>query len=186
MKQFQIKRKVIARAFACQLEKNPHATMGNGVIDFSFTDEQYDTLHQAIDRGWICVTGKAADQLVLTAYWLWCETEQRPWVKVTRRRKFCQCDLDMYTTSYNLSEWGLDRVAHLFRQTLRGRRGKVIADVGNWSVCNRIPVEEMEYVASTLFEIGSTDRVSIYPIDPPTKGLAAGDSGGVPESEILR
>lgn len=148
------------------MEDHPRATIGNGVIGFTFTNEQYDTLHQATERGWICVTGRSADQLVLTAYWLWCQAEQRPWVMVTQKRsEVWQCDLDMYTTNYNLSERGLDLVEDLFRRTLRKRkrRSRMITDVGNWSVCNCIPVEKIEYVASALLDIGSTERVSIYP-----------------------
>lgn len=106
------------------------------------------------------------DALVLTAYWLWCQAEQRPWVMVTQKRsEVWQCDLDMYTTNYNLSERGLDLVEDLFRRTLRKRkrRSRMITDVGNWSVCNCIPVEKIEYVASALLDIGSTERVSIYP-----------------------
>jgi len=180
-RKFEVKRKVISRPMKYQLDGHPRATVGNGVIEFSLTDREHGILHQAIERGWICTTGRSSDRLVLSAYWLWCQAEQRPWVMVTQRRsKVWQCDLDMYTTDYNLSERGLGLVENLFRQTLRKRkrRGRMIADVGNWSVCNCIPVEQIEYVASALLDIGSTERVSIYPdlLDLTHSVRSSGDS----------
>jgi hypothetical protein len=176
MRQFRVPYTTIDRHSADVIKRNQNATVTKGEIVFDLTDGQYEILQNALARGWIQVSKRASDQIILTAYWLWCLSMNRPWVKVTTGRgKLWQCDLDMITSPFNLSETGMDLVTDLFRETahLKARRSRDrIADVGNWSVCNCIPPERVAYVASMLFAIANYERIPIAP-------AGAGESPGV-------
>ncbi|MCP4541334.1 MAG: hypothetical protein GY832_29740 [Chloroflexi bacterium] len=147
------------------LRNKPKIKLSRDFVQFKFSDIEHDKLQQAIEKGWVYVSGKTEERIA-TAYYVWCITEERPFVKVTKQRsEKCRCELDTYTTSYNLTEEGMDQVESLFRKSIqfRGRAKKnVILDVGNWSVCNYIPVDKAEEVALSLLEIVNTNRLPVY------------------------
>ncbi|HNT74368.1 MAG TPA: hypothetical protein PKH77_05020 [Anaerolineae bacterium] len=134
-------------------------------VEFKFSEAGYSKLQQAIDKGWVYISGKA-EEIVATAYYVWCVSQERPFVKVSKQwSETCQCELDTYTTSYNLSEEGLIAIDSLFRRIaqVQGKaKGKVIMDVGDWSVCNYIPLDKAEDVALALLEIANTQRLAVY------------------------
>jgi hypothetical protein len=153
-----------AGGFFGYLQK-PTVKFSKDHVEFNFSEEEYDTLKHAINKGWILVSGKR-EEILATAYYIWCRSEKRPFIKFTKERQKCQCDLDTFTTDYDLTEKGVYEVEALFLQfaQFRGvaKRNRILDAGRNWSVCNYIPIDKVEEMGSSLLEIANTHRLPIW------------------------
>ncbi len=136
-------------------------------ILFHLSESEYEEVQKAIKQKWIFMLGnvhKKKNLLLDKVYWTWCRETETPFVKVvqaTSRSSKCECHLDVYTTDYDLSDEGLDKVEELFQQNGNFRRMRKDSrqyELGNWNVCEHIPVEKASYVATQLLNIANTYR----------------------------
>jgi hypothetical protein len=147
------------------LRNMPNVEVHRDHLLFKLATPEYQRLQESINQKWVHTTKYLKDDVVTTAYYIWCISTETPYVRVTKLtpRKY-RCELDTYTTSYNLTGKGLQEIERLFKQdgNFRGkRRGEAWYDIGDWSVCEHIPAEKAPSVANALLEIAKANRQPI-------------------------
>lgn len=159
MPDFIVELKPHSRLFL-SYQDEPRVTIGADRVTFRLTDAEHTRVTAAIARHFVEVGDWGEKDLAASAYYDWCQKEQVPFVKVSRvpsgKRR---CEVDTYTTRYDLSREGVERVVAIFKAASRFRprnEDDRRYDVGpNWCVCEHITPAKAREVALALFETAS-------------------------------
>lgn len=117
------------------------------------TRKERDELERAKRTGYLVTRSRGYD--VSNAFHDWCQAHGRPFVTVRPARKYATVELDMLTTTHNLSDGAAESARRHLLQASIPPADIFAGDL--FCQSDRVPIEQAEDVARRLLHLATED-----------------------------